>query len=80
MIFEILPTGFLRLTQISLVQDPTDEDNEDSSPKPPVSGGPRLGGLPPLGEPRRRKKCCTDVKGTKGIKVEQGVKGIRLGT
>jgi hypothetical protein len=27
---------------------------------PPTSGGPRLGKLPPLGEPRRRKKgsCC----------------------
>ncbi len=50
-----------------------------SSPEPPVSGGPRLGGLPPLGEPYRRKKCCCDENERKSVKVERKAEGIRMG-
>ncbi len=58
----------------------TGGNEEGSGPSPPISGGPRLGGLPPLGEPRRRRKCCGgDEKERQDVSVEQKAKGIRMG-
>ncbi len=75
-----IPSSLL-LTRTSLVQI-SDDDKEFSGSNPPISGGPRLGGLPPLGEPRRRRKggCCGgDENCRQDVSTEQKPKGIRKG-
>eukprot|EP01084_Bolivina_argentea_P101738 182351_1 len=62
-----------------IVVETPDGNEEDSGPNPPISGGPRLGRLPPLGEPRRRRKCCGgDEKERQDVSVELKAKGIRM--